>query len=102
REKLRPNREPAFLRLGDKDQRTALRLAAILRVAGAIETRSAGLLVLGDEHAVTLIIGGEQAAQAIADVEEQAQLWRDSIGALTVRAAAPGEIVAQNHPASNG
>src|SRR5690349_1394178 len=35
REKLRPNREPTFLRLGEKDQRTALRLAAILRVAGA-------------------------------------------------------------------
>src|SRR5205085_10726241 len=39
---------------------------------------------------------------AIADVEEQAQLWRDSIGALTVRAAEPGEIVAEHHPATNG
>ena len=103
REKLRPNREPAFLRLGEKDQRTALRLAAILRVAGAIEARSAGLLLVhGEENAVTLIIGGEQATKAIADVEEQAQLWRDSIGALTVRAAEPGEIVAESHPATNG
>jgi CHAD domain-containing protein len=103
REKLRPNREPAFLRLGEKDQRTALRLAAILRVADAIEARSAGLLLVHDEEdAVTLIIGGEQAASAIADVEEQAQLWRESIGALTVRAAEPGEIVAERHPATNG
>ncbi len=103
REKLRPNREPAFLRLGEKDQRTALRLAAILRVARAIEARSAGLLLVhGEEHAVTLIIGGQQAAKAIADVEEQAQLWRDSIGALTVRAAEPGEIVAESHPETNG
>jgi CHAD domain-containing protein len=103
REKLRPNREPAFLRLGEKDQRTALRLAAILRVAGAIEARSAGLLLVhGEENTVTLIIGGEQAAKAIADIEEQAQFWRDSIGALTVRAAEPGEIVAESHPATNG
>src|SRR5689334_23304390 len=32
REKPRPSREPAFLWLGEKDKRTALRLAAILRV----------------------------------------------------------------------
>ena len=103
REKLRSSREPAYLRLGEKDQRTALRLAAILRVAGAIEAHSAGLLVLhGEGHTATLIIGGEQADKAIADIVEQAQLWRDSIGALTVRAAEPGEIVAEYHPATNG
>jgi CHAD domain-containing protein len=103
REKLRSNREPAFLRLGEKDQRTALRLAAILRVASAIDARLAGLLLVhGEENAVTLIIGGEQAPQAIADIEQQAQLWRDSLGALTVREAEPGEIVAARHPATNG
>jgi CHAD domain-containing protein len=103
REKLRSNREPAFLRLGEKDQRTALRLAAILRVAGAIEAHSAGLLLEnGDDHSITLIIGGDQADKAIADVEAQAQLWRDSIGALTVRAAEPGEIVAARQIATNG
>jgi CHAD domain-containing protein len=103
REKLRSNREPAFLRLDEKDQRTALRLAAILRVASAIDAHAAGLLLVhGEENAVTLIIGGEQASQAIADVEAQAQLWRDSIGALTVREAEPGEIAAARHPAANG
>ena len=103
REKLRSNREPAFLWLSEKDQRIALRLAAILRVAGAIDAHSAGLLLVhGAEHAVTLIIGGEQADKAIADVEQQAQLWRDSIGALTVRAAEPGEVVAARPAATNG
>jgi len=103
REKLRSNREPAFLWLGEKEQRTALRLGAILRVADAIDTHSAGLLLVhGEENAVTLIIGGEQASQAIADVEQQAQLWRDSFGALTVRAAEPGEIVPTRHPTANG
>src|SRR5258706_5924554 len=62
REKLRSSREPAFLRLGEKDQRTALRIAAILRVAGAIEAHSAGILLEnGEEHDVTLIIDGDQA-----------------------------------------
>jgi CHAD domain-containing protein len=103
REKLRSNREPAFLWLGEKDQRTALRIAAILRVANAIDAHSAGLLLVhGEENAVTLIIGGEQAAQVIADIEQQAQLWRDSIGALTVRTAEPGEVVAVSQPATNG
>ncbi len=102
REKLRPNREPAFLWLGEKDQRMALRLAAILRVAGAIEAHSAGLLVHSEEHSVTLIIGGEQATEAVADIEAQAQLWRDSIGALTVRAAEPGELVIARYSATNG
>jgi hypothetical protein len=103
REKLRSSREPAFLRLGEKDQRMALRLAAILRVAGVIEARSVGmLLVRGQEHAITLIIDGEQADKAVADIEAQAQLWRDSIGALTVRVAKPGEVVAEHLPTTNG
>ena len=103
REKLRSGREPAFLRLGEKEQRTALRLAAILRVAGALQVHSAGVLLeTGAEHAVTLIIGGAQADQTIVAVEAQAQLWRDSIGALTVRMAEPGEMVAEYHPATNG
>ena len=103
REKLRSTREPAFLWLGEKEQRTALRLAAILRVAGVIDAHAAGLLLVhGDESAITLIIGGEQAAQVIADVETQAQLWRDTLGELTVRAAEPGEIVTTRHPTTNG
>ena len=64
REKLRSSREPAFLRLGEKAQRTALRLAAILRVAGAIEAHSAAILLeTGAEHAIMLIIAGDQAEQ---------------------------------------
>ena len=103
REKLRSNREPAFLWLGEKDQRTALRLAAILRVAGVIDAYAVELLLVhGQENAVTLIIGGAQAKQAIAHIEAQAQLWRDSIGALTVRAAEPGEDMVESHPATNG
>jgi CHAD domain-containing protein len=103
REKLRPNREPAFLRLGEKDQRTALRLAAILRVAGAIEAHSAELLLVnGEGDAVTLIVGGAHAANAIADVEAQAALWRESLGPLAIREAAPGEIAAEPQTVTSG
>jgi CHAD domain-containing protein len=101
RAKLRPNREPAFLRLGDRDQRLALRLAAILRVAGALEAHSAGLLLIqSEDNGVTLIVGGDRAAEAVAAVEEQAQHWRESLGPLAVRAAEPGELATL--PATNG
>jgi CHAD domain-containing protein len=101
REKLRPNREPAFLRLGEKDRRNALRLAAILRVAAAIEAHSAGVLLThGDDDAITLIVGGERANEAVSAVEQQAGLWRETIGPLAVRAAEPAEIVAS--PTANG
>jgi CHAD domain-containing protein len=103
REKLRPNREPAFLRLGQKDQRTALRLAAILRIAGAIEARALDLqLAPGADQAFTLIVGGAGAAEAIAALEEQAQLWRESIGPLAVRVAAAGELAVDLPLPTNG
>ncbi|HJZ49344.1 MAG TPA: CHAD domain-containing protein [Roseiflexaceae bacterium] len=103
REKPRPNREPAFLRLGEKDQQTALRLAAILRLAGAIEAHSLDLRLLREENeTVTLIVGGARAAEATAVLEAQAQLWRESIGPLAVRAAEPGEIDATGLTATNG
>jgi CHAD domain-containing protein len=95
RDKVRPNREPAFLRLGEKNQQTALRLAAILRVAGAIDVDPAGyLLVHSDSDSVTLIGGGERAAEMVAAVEVRAGLWRESIGGLTVRAAESDELAA--------
>jgi CHAD domain-containing protein len=101
REKLRPNREPAFLWLGEKEQRQALRLAALMRVAGALEKRSTALLLVQSQgDAVTLIVGGERAAEAVAAVEEQAQHWREALGPLAVRAAEEGEITAL--PTTNG
>jgi CHAD domain-containing protein len=99
REKLRPNREPAFLRLRDKDQHTALRLAAILRIANDLDMDwMRQVRVQADDHDVTLIVGGERAAEAVAHIEERADLWREAIGGLTVRAAAPGEIGMADQP----
>jgi CHAD domain-containing protein len=102
REKLRPNREPAFLRLGERDQHVALSLAAILRIADLLDTEQiAQLLVHTDDHDVTLIIGGERTAELTRQIEARAGQWREAIGGLEVRAAAPGEITNQP-PTTNG
>src|SRR4029079_11409438 len=50
REKLRPNREPAFLRLGERDQHVALSLAAILRIADLLDTQRIPPLLLQPHH----------------------------------------------------
>jgi CHAD domain-containing protein len=94
REKLRPNREPAFLRLGQKDQHTALALAAILRVAHELGATSAGqLLVRPDgDSGVLLAVGGARAAEIVTAIERRAELWRETIGALAVRRAEADEI----------
>ena len=93
REKLRPQREPAFLRLGKTDQQRALGLAAILRLADALDSEPAGgLRIQGDGGATTLIVGGERAAEVASRADERADRWRDRIGALTIRVAALNEF----------
>jgi CHAD domain-containing protein len=94
RDKPRPRREPALLRLDDRDRTVALRLAAILRIAHAFAGSSAGgMLAQVAGEVTTLAIGGEDAA-AIAAADEHGELWRAQIGALMVRPAAPGELIA--------
>jgi CHAD domain-containing protein len=86
RSKIRPQREPVFLRLTGKDQKLALDLAAILRLADALDVEPAESLhiqVDGDE--VTLLVGGDRATEVVRHADERADLWRDRIGALTIR-----------------
>jgi len=101
RAKVRPQREPAFIWLGDKDQRTALCLAAVLRLAGAIDTAPIELRPQAKGDGIELIIGGARADHTLAAVEERAALWRETIGDLIVRAAAPGALVASETPAAS-
>ncbi len=100
RAKVRPQREPAFIWLGEKDQRTALCLAAVLRLAWAIDTAPGELLVQSGGDGTELIIGGARAEQTLAAVEASAALWRAEIGKLTARAGAPGALVAPETPAA--
>jgi CHAD domain-containing protein len=88
REKIRPRREPAFVRLRAKDRRLALRLAAILRLAAGLDDANGALVVRSDDGGTSLIVGGADVAAA----DERADQWRESIGRLLVRAAAPGEL----------
>ncbi len=86
RAKVRPQREPVFLRLAGKEQRMALGLAAMLRLADALDAEPAGSLhiqVDGDE--TTLLVGGERTEEAVRCADERADLWRDRIGTLTIR-----------------
>jgi len=93
RAKVRPQREPAFFWLGEKDQRTALCLAAVLRLAGAIDTAPIELLAQAGGDGAEIVIGGVRVEETLAAVEERAALWRAEIGELTVRAAAPGALI---------
>jgi CHAD domain-containing protein len=93
RAKVRPQREPVFLRLAGKDRQLALGLAAILRLADALDVEPAGSLhIQVDRDAVTLLVGGERAAEAVRRADERADLWRDRIGALTIRVAELDEL----------
>jgi CHAD domain-containing protein len=86
RAKLRPKRETVFLRLGGKEQQLALGLAAILRLADALDAQPAtSLHILIDDSDVTLLVGGEGAAEVANHADERADLWRDRIGPLTIR-----------------
>jgi CHAD domain-containing protein len=84
RDKLRPQREPAFLRLDPKDQKLALRMAAILHVAAEIERRTTGELCVVHVHddQTTLVLDGPTGSLKQADLSDE--LWRDVFGKLSV------------------
>ena len=93
REKVSPNRDLAFRRLDEHNQRATRRIAAILRVATALgDSLPGSVQVRTDGDGVTAIVGGERAAEHAAAAEARAGLWRSEIGPLLVRAAEPGEV----------
>jgi exopolyphosphatase/pppGpp-phosphohydrolase len=86
RAKVRPHREPVFLRLNSKEQKLALDLAAILRLADALDVEPAHSVHIQIDHdAITLFVGGEGATEVVRHADERADLWRDRIGTLTIR-----------------
>jgi hypothetical protein len=76
------------VRLRAKDRRLALRLAAILRLAAGLGDANGALVVRSNDDSISLILGGADVAAA----SSRADQWRESIGRLLVRAAAPGEL----------
>jgi CHAD domain-containing protein len=93
RGKIRPQRETAFVRLGKKEQRKALRLAAVLQLADALSAVAMGWMSIETEDETTgLVVGGEDVVSLVAAVDEAGALWRSAIGELEVRAGEPGEL----------
>lgn len=80
RKKVRPETEPAYVRLNKKDQQTALSLAALLRVADGLDyshtqtTRISACEVRGDT--VVLRVSGPHAEEDAAQAAKKADLWR--------------------------
>jgi CHAD domain-containing protein len=85
RNKLRPQREPAFLRLEAKDQKIALRLAAILHVAAWLERHTTAELravhIHGDE--TTLVLDEPAGSMDQADLSDE--LWHETFGKISLQ-----------------
>ena len=102
RPKVRPQRETVFQRLSGKQKRLALGLAAVLRLAQALDAEHASRTrVEVDGDTVTVSVGGEQASKRAQRADERADLWRDHIGPLTIRTSAPDELTSADEPAAD-
>lgn len=83
RKKVRPESEPSYLRLGKKQRRIALHLAALLRIADGLDyshtqsTRISTCTVKNDE--VVLHIYGPNAEQDGKRAMQKADLWRKTL-----------------------
>jgi CHAD domain-containing protein len=102
RKKVRPQQEPTFLRLRKKDQATALRLAALLRIAdgldysGAQRTRIQHCEVRGAEVALT--IAGPDSEEDGARASKKADLWRKVLDSVVVITIEPGSLEERTAP----
>lgn len=102
RPKMRPQRETVFQRLSGKEKQLALGLAAILRLAQALDAEQAnGTRVEVDGDVATVSVGGEQASKRARRADERADLWRDRIGPLTIRTADTDEHASTAEPATD-
>ena len=99
RDKVRPEQEPAFLRLGEKDQHTALLLAALLQIAAAIAGSSDSDLraISVADGEVCLAISGPDPGEAVDKARRK--FWRETLGDIVFRAAAPEDADASELPA---
>ncbi|GAB4111257.1 MAG: hypothetical protein Fur005_02400 [Roseiflexaceae bacterium] len=85
RSKLRTHRETAFLRLRDRERVQALRLAAILQCTNTIAQSSASQLAIRHELGEAAVqVAGPQSPNIADSLSEQAWLWRDQIGAISI------------------
>jgi CHAD domain-containing protein len=85
REKLRSQREVAFLRLNERDRERAIRLAAILQLADAIaQSPAVRLTARTDQDTTTIAIEGPGCKHLADKISVRGELWREAIGKLTI------------------
>jgi len=91
RDKVRPRREPAFLRLDANDRQAVLRLAAILQLADGIDGSPTADLIAAqiDEGRTVLVIRGLENVEDV--TRTRGKLWRKVFGQLAIRAGEPGD-----------
>ncbi len=94
RKKVRPQLEPAYLALGRRGQRDALRLSAILRVADGLDYSQSQttrlLAVTPADDGLMLALSGPYAAEDGARAIAKADLWRRVFGeSLQARVETP-------------
>lgn len=85
RAKVRPQREPAFVRLNDRNQAAVLRLGALLRLAAALADSGVAALAVDHSCAGTVLAIAGHNAEALAEATGRGDFWRDTIGPLEIR-----------------
>ncbi len=99
RKKVRPDLEPAFLRLGRRNQVLVLRLAALLRIADGLDysqnqmTQIADWEGDSDDQRSTLYVSGAGAEENARRAAKKADLWQDvGLGKLYIVALANADM----------
>lgn len=85
--KLRPEREPCFIRFGERGQQRMLRLAAILQLAQALSQASTLRLAFTEEsQGLLLTMDGPEMQAFLQKIQKAAERWISAIGPLTIEA----------------
>jgi len=87
RTRVRPQREPAFVCLNDRNQAAALRLGALLRLAAALADSGVTALTVDHSGVATVLTIAGQNTEALAEAGSRGEFWRDTIGRLEIRLA---------------
>ncbi|MGB9754563.1 CHAD domain-containing protein [Roseiflexus castenholzii] len=83
RARVRPRRDPAFIRLSESDQKTALRLGAILRLAAALAEQGIRTLAVAHTNGAVALTLAPGTDDVLEPITARSDLWRDQIGPVT-------------------
>ena len=91
-DKLRPEREPCFIRFGARGQQRMLRLAALIPLAEVLAQASTLRLAFTQEsQGLLLTIDGPEIQAFLPQIHVAAERWHTAIGSLTIAAQPLGD-----------